>query len=84
MTYQVDIPESIATSLKLPEPEVAQRLRLELAVALYAQDILPFGKACEFAGIDRYQFGDVVASRGIPRHYTEEDLATDVKYARGK
>ena len=84
MTYQVDIPESIASSLMLPEPEVAQRLRLELAVALYAQDILLYGKACELAEIDRYRFSDVVASRGIPRLYTEEDLALDVKYARGK
>jgi predicted HTH domain antitoxin len=49
MTVHLDIPESIANSLRLPAPEVEARLRSELAVALYAQGILPFGKASELA-----------------------------------
>jgi predicted HTH domain antitoxin len=45
MTYHVDIPESITSSLRLPMLEMEPRLRTELAIALYAQGILPFGKA---------------------------------------
>ena len=51
MTLNLEIPESIANSLRLPAPEVEARLRRELAVALYAQDILPFGKASEQAQV---------------------------------
>jgi predicted HTH domain antitoxin len=58
-------------------------LRLELALALYSQDILPFGKAAELSGISRNPFGDLLAKRGIARHYTEVDLELDVSYARG-
>ncbi|MCA2968482.1 MAG: UPF0175 family protein [Acidobacteriaceae bacterium] len=84
MTYHLDIPESVASSLRLPEPEVEPRLRSELAVALYAQCILPFGKATELAGMSRTTFADLVTSRNIPRHYSEDDLAQDLRYARGQ
>ena len=84
MTYHLDIPESVASSLRLPEPEVEPRLRCELAVALYAQGILPFGKAIELAEMSRATFADLVTSRNIPRHYSEGDLAQDLRYARGQ
>jgi predicted HTH domain antitoxin len=84
MTFHLDIPESVASSLRLPVPEVEPRLRTELAVALYAQGILPFGKACELAGSSRYAFADLVANRNIPRHYTEDDLSLDLEYVRGQ
>jgi len=82
ITVQLDIPESIVKSLRLPAPEVEPRLRTELAVALYAQGILPFGKASELAGLSGFAFADLVAQRNIPLHYTEEELAQDLDYAR--
>jgi predicted HTH domain antitoxin len=82
VTFHLDIPESVASSLRLPVPEVEPRLRSELAVALYAQGILPFGKACELAGATRYAFANLIAGRDIPRHYTEDDLTLDLAYAR--
>jgi predicted HTH domain antitoxin len=84
VTLHLEIPESVASSLKLPAPELELRLRRELAVALYAQGILSFGKACELAEASRHSFGELVASRGIPRHYTEDDLTNDLEYARGQ
>jgi predicted HTH domain antitoxin len=59
-------------------------LRAELAIALYAQGILPFGKASELAGVSRYGFTGLIGQRGIPRHYTENELAQDSEYADGK
>jgi predicted HTH domain antitoxin len=58
------------------------RLRAELGVALYAQSLLTFGKASELAGISRHRFAELLAQRQIPRHYTEQDLAQDLEYAR--
>ncbi len=84
MTYHLEIPESIASSLKLPSPEVEPRLRTELAITLYAQGILSFGKASELSGASRYTFADLVTSRQIPRHYTEDELTQDLDYARGQ
>ena len=84
MTLHLDIPESIANSLRLPASEVEPRLRTELAVALYAQGILPFGKAAELAELSRFAFADLITQRNIPRHYTQDDLARDLEYARGE
>jgi predicted HTH domain antitoxin len=84
MAIQVDIPDSVAQSLRLPPTEVQPRLRAELAVALYAQAILPFGKASELAGVSRYKFAEMLSERGLPRHYSDEDLAQDLDYAGGK
>jgi predicted HTH domain antitoxin len=74
----------VATSLRLPVPEVESRLRTELAIALYSQGILPFGKASELAESSRHVFADLVTGRNIPRHYNESDLALDLEYARGQ
>jgi predicted HTH domain antitoxin len=84
MTYHVEIPESIAQSLQLPESEIESRLRTELAIALYAQGILTFGKASELAGLSRLTFAELTGQRSIPRHYTEDDLKEDLDYARGQ
>ena len=84
MTFHLDIPESVAHSIRLPLPEVEPRLRTELAIALYAQGILSFGKASELAGTSRYAFADLIGDRNIPRHYTEDDLRHDLDYARGQ
>jgi predicted HTH domain antitoxin len=53
----------------------------ELAIALYGQSILSFGKAAELAAASRYVFADLIG-RDIPRHYTEHELAQDLDYAR--
>ena len=84
MALQLDIPDSVANSLRLPPPEIEPRLRAELAIALYAQSILPFGKASELAGVSRYKVADLLGERGLPRHYSEDDLAQDLEYASSK
>ncbi len=84
MTFHLDIPESIANSIRLPISEVQDRLRIELALALYEQGILSFAKAAELAQKARYNFADLIGERNIPRHYTEHDLARDIEYARGQ
>jgi len=84
MAYHLDIPESIASSLRLPAPEIQPRLRTELAIALYAQGILPFGKASELAELSRFAFADLITQRNIPRHYSEDELTQDIGYARGQ
>ncbi|HWZ43503.1 MAG TPA: UPF0175 family protein [Candidatus Saccharimonadales bacterium] len=84
MAYYLDIPESIASSIRLPATEIEPRLRTELAVALYAQGILPFGKASELAEISRFAFANLIQQRNIARHYSEDELTQDLGYAHGQ
>ena len=80
----LQIPDSVAQALRLPERRIQEELLLELAVALYAQDILPFGKARELAGITRRDFARSLGQRDVTRHYGQEELKDDVAYARGE
>ena len=77
-------PDSVARSLRIPEGEAEQRLRQELAIALYARGILSLGKASELAGLTRFLFADILTQRDIARHYSEEELTEDFKYANGE
>ena len=84
VSLTLHIPDSVAQGLRLPEAEREQRLRMELALALYAQGILSFGKGSELAGLGRYAFAELLGTRGVPRHYRDEELAEDLTYARGE
>lgn len=80
-TISIEVPPEVAQALRLPESEVPRRVRLELAVALYAQRLLGLGKAAELAGLTRLQLNDVLHERGVPMHYGEQELTEDTAYA---
>ena len=75
MSIQLQIPDTVAQAIRLPEDRLEHELRVELAVALYAQGLLSFGKARELASTGRYEFGRLLGERGVPRHYGREELA---------
>lgn len=77
----IPIPAEVKRALRIPEREIAARLRLELAVHLYEEWLLAFGKAVEMAQISRWHFAEELAKRKIPRHYTDEDLDDDLAFA---
>ena len=80
----LNIPDSVVQGIRLPEAEIAQRLKTELALVLYAQGVLSLGKGAELAEMSRLLFGELVGLRGIARQYSEEDVAHDISYARGE
>ncbi|MFM6205519.1 UPF0175 family protein [Planktothrix sp.] len=57
MGLQILISDSVLQAIRLPEQRIEQELRQELAIALYSQDLLSFGKARELAVMDQYEFG---------------------------
>jgi predicted HTH domain antitoxin len=83
MSITLDIPNDIHKALHVTPAEAEKRLKLELAVSLYAQGALSQGKAAELAGMSYLDFNDVLAARKIPMHYGEKELAEDIAYARG-
>lgn len=84
MGIVLNIPDSVLQGLRIPEAEIAERLRTELALALYAQGALSLGKAAELAEMNRMLFGELAGRRGIARHYGDEELAQDISYAGGE
>ena len=84
MSITLDIPNNIHEALHVKPAEAEPRLKLELAVALYAQNALGLGKAAELAGMSRLDLNDILAERGIPMHYGQKELDEDLAYARSR
>ena len=84
MSVTLEIPAEIVERLRVPPQEVEARLRLELAVALYCQQLLSGGKAATLAGLTRWQWEDLLAHRHLARHYGEAELTADAAYGQGR
>lgn len=81
MGVSLHIPDSVAQAIRFPEPRLERELILELAVALYIQDALSFGKARELAGMSHVEFARLLGERRIARHYGSAELDDDIAYA---
>jgi len=55
-----------------------EELRVELAVYLFQQGKLSFGKAREVAQMTAWAFQQLLGVRGIPVHYDVEDYEQDL------
>ncbi len=77
----IEIDEDVYEALKIPEKERPGAMKRELAISLYARDALSFGKARALAEVSPQRFQELLEEREIPRHYTEAELAEDLKYA---
>lgn len=81
MSVTIEIPTQISEALRLPPAERGERLRTELAISLYTQGILSFGKARQLAEMGKFEFGLMLGKRGLVRHLSEADLRDDLDYA---
>ena len=75
-TISIEIPREVPHAARMTPRD----MRRELAIYLFQQGRLSFGKAREMAGMTVWAFQQLLASREIPVHYDvedyEEDLAT--------
>ena len=74
----IEIPREILQVTRLTPEE----LRRELAIYLFQQGKLSFGKAREMVGMTVWAFQQLLASRGIPVHYDVADYQEDVATLR--
>lgn len=84
MPLTLTIPDSIAHAIKLPDSQIQKSLSEELAVALYSDGLLSFGKARELAGMDKREFAGLLGRAQLARHYTETEMKDDLAYAGGQ
>lgn len=81
MTILIEIPDTVARAMRIPRKEQKRQLKIELAISLYTQGILSFGKAAELAEMTKLEFSLLLGKRNIPRQYDETDLQDDIAYA---
>ena len=74
-TISVEIPREISHAVRMN----ADELKRELAVHLFEQDKLSFGKAREMAGMSVWGFMQLLKERNIAIHYDREAYEQDVE-----
>jgi len=73
-TISIEIPREVTHIARMTPEE----LRVELAVYLFQQGKLSFGKAREVAEMTAWAFQQLLGARGIPVHYDVEDYEQDL------
>jgi len=73
-TISIEVPREVIHATRMTPEE----LRCELAVYLFQQGKLSFGKARETAGMTVWAFQQLLGSRGIPVHYDLEEYQEDL------
>ncbi|MCB9275926.1 MAG: UPF0175 family protein [Lewinellaceae bacterium] len=56
-----------------------EEIKLEVAVALYAREILTLEQASKMAELDQLKFQQVLGEREIPIHYSKKDFEEDLE-----
>jgi len=77
-TVSIEIPREIIRSTRM----TPQELKQDLAILLFQQGKLSFGKAREMAGMTAWAFQQLLGSRGIPIHYDVEEYEEDLQTLR--
>ncbi len=78
-TISIEIPRDIFHATRLKPEE----LKRELAILLFQQGRLSFGKAREMVGMTVWAFQHLLASREIPVHYDLKDYEEDLTTLKG-
>lgn len=71
----IEIPSEIIHSARMNSDDIKK----ELALLLYQQERLSFGKARELAGMTVWAFQSLLGERDIPVNYDVEDLDQDIR-----
>ncbi|MBP1912569.1 UPF0175 family protein [Thermococcus stetteri] len=73
------IPSDLSRILRVDEKQLPKLVRIYLAVELYREGVVSLGKAAEIAGVSKAEMMEILASKGVPLSYTEEDLQEDIE-----
>jgi predicted HTH domain antitoxin len=77
-SFNLEISDEILDEARIPPAEREAVLKRELAVQLYARELLPKAAARRLSGMDRVAFDDLLGKREIPSRLTVADLDDDL------
>ena len=79
-TITLEISQDLLAALKMGVQDLSQNLLLLAAITFYQEKKLSLGKAAELANLNRLNFMDVLAARGIVIFdYDESALLTELE-----
>lgn len=80
VNIQMPIPKDILLAARIKEKFAPFELKKELAIHLFKEKILTFGKACTLADMSNWDFLELLGKRRIPLHYGVDEYDEDIRY----
>lgn len=74
-TMHLEVSQDILAALKIGIQDFAQYIRIAAAVACFQEKKLSLGKAAQLAGLNRLDFLDLLAEKGIAAFDYDESFA---------
>jgi predicted HTH domain antitoxin len=79
-TINIDLPADILLTLNESEEELKKRIKISLAIQLYAQQKVTIGKAAQIAELPHLQFETLLSEHNIPISLLEvDDVLGDIE-----
>ncbi len=75
----IEIPEDVASQIKLPPKRAKQIIMEELVIRLYEQEIITSAQGGRLLNFDRLRFERFLAENEVPIHGEADELDEDVK-----
>ena len=83
VAIELAVPRDILLAADISENYAAADIKKHLAVHLFKERVLSFGKACELACLSKHSFMDLIGSKGISLNYDEDDYMEDLRAIKG-
>ena len=78
-TISFQVSQDLLAALKIGSNQLGESMRLLAAIAYFQDKKLSLGKAAELAGVNRIEFMDILAKKGIVIFdYDESELETEI------
>ena len=79
VSIRMDLPKDILLAADISEANAPADIKKYLALYMFKERILSFGKAAELAGVDKLSFMELAGNRGIFLNYDDDDYQEDLK-----
>ncbi|MDR2166743.1 MAG: UPF0175 family protein [Clostridiales bacterium] len=83
VTVTMDLPRDILFAANISEANMQADIRKYLALYMFKERILSFGKSAELSGMNKLEFIELAGSKGVPLNYDADDFWDDLKIIEG-
>jgi len=82
VTVRMDFSKDILLAADISEINASIDIKKHLALYMFKERILSFGKASELSGMNKLEFMELAGSKGISLNYDVDDYQEDLKTIR--
>ena len=82
VTINMELPKDVLLAADISEIRASAEIRKLLALYMFKERLLSFGKAAELSGVDKLTFMELAGSKGISLNYDADDYQEDLNTIR--